>query len=147
MKFIYIDYNSLKQLAKKLSDKIEKKYDKIIIITKWWLHLGYYIADNLKIRNIQTINIETRSEWQTQPKIYWNIPVVEKGERVLIVDDLIDSWKTFNIIKSLYKDIDFATLFVKKKFIEENPLITDQMNIYYIDHQWEYERLTFYYER
>ncbi len=91
-----------------------KTYDLILCITKWWMHLSYHLADKLGIKDIRTFCCASYLDNNQQSDLHIIYePMIEIGKRVLIVDDLIDSGKTLNIITAKYPTADVAVLLIK----------------------------------
>jgi len=116
---IIVKHNEIKYKCKELVNRIEKdckNYDLIVCITNWWLIPTYYIAKHLKINSVECLNINSYKD-----TIQWEIidnTVFKKDfsdKRVLLVDDLVDSWETIQYILDNYKfkEIDIAVLFHK----------------------------------
>lgn len=110
----------LKDDAKRLAAKVrssEIRFDVILVVTKWGLHLGYYMAALLGIKDIRTINISSY-DWErcVMLRDFTNHDHNFWGKAVLVVDDLIDSWGTLDYIESLLKDrcyMNYAVLYKK----------------------------------
>lgn len=118
----YVSYEELQKHCILLAEKITKsdyKPDMIVSITRWWLLSAYFLADLLGVRSIETINIfsydgERAGELRDATKI----PKDFTDFTVLLVDDLIDSWKTMKYILDQYTfnplAVKIATIFCKK---------------------------------
>lgn len=128
-----ITYQEIKKLCNELIWKIlinNYSFTHLVLVTKWALIPWYFLADWLKIRHIQTINIKSYFfEKQTELKDYTTTESkFDKNSKVLIFDDLTDTWDTLNYIRKNYIekkwkwiDIKTACLFVKErsKFIPD----------------------------
>lgn len=91
-----------------------KTYDLILCITKWWMHLSYHLADKLGIKDIRTFCCASYLDDHQQSDLHiYHEPTIESGKRILIVDDLIDSGHTLNIITAKYPTADIAVLMSK----------------------------------
>lgn len=139
---MFVSEVEFKKYSKLLAEKIKIsgiKYHWIICIAKWWFHLTYYLGKLLKINDIQNINIHSY-KWHMFGRIRdctrW-LNLKEK-KRYLLVDDLMDSWKTIEYINRKYWDFDTAVIFVKWR--EHNPT-------YYIEETDKEEWINFYYEQ
>jgi hypoxanthine phosphoribosyltransferase len=68
--------------------------------------------------------------------------VLDNNKKYLVVDDLVDSWKTIELIKKKYwsccRKLDIATLYHKGKTTTPN---------YFIKKMSRSERIEFYYEK
>jgi len=91
----------------------------IVSITRWWLLSAYFLADLLGVKSIETINISSRDGTSSGDiKDSTKIPKDFTDFRALIVDDLVDSWKTMKYILDRYTfnplETKIATIFCKK---------------------------------
>jgi len=116
------------------------EYDWIICVTWWGLHLTYYLSKLLGIKNIQNINVSSY-EWKKNKRIKnyteW-IMINCRFNKYLVVDDLVDTWKTIRYIrKKFWTNTDVATLYHKNKCPKP---------AYYVKEISPKERITFYYE-
>lgn len=141
---IKIDSNTFQSDAYNLAEKILEswqKYDWLIIVARWGLHLWYYLADKLENRNIQVFSIETPHSHKLEEYIVHSKPVFEKGKKYLLVDDLIDSWKTLKFVEQNYDfEYDIAVLYIKPENIyQTNKKIFSVKNL---PQEW----IDFYYE-
>lgn len=140
---IKIDSQTFQQDAYSLASKIKQdweKYDGLIIIARWGLHLGYYLADKLKNRNIQILSIETPYSHHHEGYIVHSEPSFVKWKKYLFIDDLIDSGYTLKYIEKNYQvDYDIAVLYIKpantyqteKKIFSVKNLPQDWIDFYY----------------
>ena len=97
-----------------------KKYDAILCVTKGWMHLAYYLADVLKIKNIRTYCCSSymtdNNQWAMN--VYYQPDLADLHDaNILVVDDLIDSGKTLQHIWEAYPEynLDVAVLYTKEK--------------------------------
>jgi len=135
----------LKKQCRELAKRIEKKwnkYDLILTVTKGWLIPTYYIADYLWIKYIEVLNINTYEDnerWEIKDLTLFSKDFSKKS--VLLIDDLVDTWYTIDIIKKKYdfKELDIATLYHKEWSI----IYPDICYMYNIN---EWERIEFEYE-
>lgn len=119
------------------------KYYWLICITWWWLHLAYYLSKILKIKKIQNLNISSYSgRYYSRIKDITDWIELKKDKKYLIVDDLIDSWKTVELVLKKYswlcRQLDIATLYHKWKAKSPD---------YFIKEVSPKERIEFYYEK
>ena len=131
-----ISYEDLEQKCVLLAEKIiqsEYKPNMIISITRGGLLSAYFLADSLKIKCIETINISSYLEGISEEiKDETKFAKDFSAFKCLIVDDLVDSGKTMEYILSHYKFspdyVKIATIFAKEKsrlmpdfFVEKVP--------------------------
>ena len=78
------------------------------------MHLSYHLADKLNIKDIRTFCCASYTDDQQRSDLHiYYEPTIESGRQVLIVDDLIDSGNTLNIISAKYPTADIAVLMMK----------------------------------
>ena len=108
MKKVYLSYHDIHTDCIKLAKIIKKKYNpkKLVIISKGGLIPGSIIAHYLEIEDINIISIR-------------NVEEIKSLEKIIVVDDLINTGKTAEIIK---KNIPNSKLVVlnNKKSIKKN---------------------------
>jgi len=129
-------------LARIIKD-IGPKYHAILCVTGWWLHLAYYVSKILKIKKIQNLNISSYSgRYHSRIRDLTEELSLDDSKKYLVIDDLVDSWKTMELIKKKYEHhcykMDFATLYHKGKADKPN---------YYLREYDKDDWITFYYEQ
>lgn len=93
------------------------KYEWIVVIARGGMHLGYFLAASLWIRNIQILSIQTPHS-NVENYIIHSKPSLQLKNRYLFVDDLIDSGGTLDFILREYSDYkrDFAVQFIHEQY-------------------------------
>jgi xanthine phosphoribosyltransferase len=90
----------------------------VVAITRGGMAPAMIVARELDIRTVDTISIKSYNH-QTQAE-----PVVIKapdaammgdGTGILVIDDLVDSGKTLEVVHRLYPKAHFATVYAKPK--------------------------------
>ncbi len=88
----------------------------VVAITRGGMAPAMIVSRELDIRTVETISIKsydhrTRSEAKIlkQP----DPGLMGDGEGILIVDDLVDSGKTLQLVRELYPKAHFATVYAK----------------------------------
>lgn len=94
------------------------KYDKIMCISRGGVFVGGMVAHMLKMRNLTTIALKLYDlEDKTTDVVELSSPdLPPPGARLLVVDDLLDSGRTYAYIHDKWADkykIDFAVLYDK----------------------------------
>ena len=90
----------------------------VVAITRGGMAPAMIVARELDIRTVDTISIKSY-DWQTQTgeALVLKAPGPEvmgpEGEGVLIVDDLVDTGKTLEVVRKLYPKAHFATVYAK----------------------------------
>ena len=88
----------------------------VVGITRGGLVPAMIVARELDIRVVDTISVKSYNNQDRSEAIVTKFPQAEllgDGEGVLIVDDLVDSGKTLELVRSLYPKAHFATVYAK----------------------------------
>lgn len=117
-KFVSYDYTSF--IVDLLEQRVAKDYDFIVGIGRGGLIPATMLAYKLKKKvigfGIQTYEGMTQTGDYT---IYQPLTIPTKSAKILVVDDICDTGRTFNIIRELYDEpnnhltFEFASLFVR----------------------------------
>jgi xanthine phosphoribosyltransferase len=90
----------------------------VVAITRGGMAPAMIVARELGIRIVDTISVKSYDHQdQTEAKVL-NAPdkaMMGDGTGVLIVDDLVDSGKTLELVRSLFPKAHFATVYAKPK--------------------------------
>lgn len=89
----------------------------VVGITRGGLVPAMIVARELDIRRVDTISIKSYNH-QTQGSVPQVIKAPQAdlmgdGTGILIVDDLVDSGKTLEVVRNLYPNAHFATVYAK----------------------------------
>jgi xanthine phosphoribosyltransferase len=110
-----------------------KKYnpDAIVCVARGGLTLGHFLSEILNIRQIYSLNsIHYDFEKKLDTIKVFNLPNLSDKNRVLLVDDIVDSGETFltilNILRAKYKNCDFKTVTI---FYKTTALIIPDFSI------------------
>ena len=93
-------------------------FDSIVCITRGGLVPAAIVARELNVRMIETVcvasyhNYKNQGELQIIKTIMPEI-LATQGERVLIVDDLVDTGKTAKVVREILPKAHFATVYAK----------------------------------
>ena len=114
-----VSYEYISFIVDLLEQRVRTDYDFIVGVGRGGLIPATMLAYKLK-KKVISFGINTYNDMIQTDKyvIYQPIPVPTKQSRILVVDDICDTGKTFNIIRDIYNkenhlDIEFASLFVK----------------------------------
>ncbi len=102
-------------LAWRLAEK--GPFDTVVAITRGGLVPAAVVARELDIRNIETVCIASY-DYGRQGEMNVIKPVSgglleRKGERVLVVDDLVDTGRTAKVVREMLPEAHFATVYAK----------------------------------
>ena len=108
-------HRDAKALAWRLLD--HDFYKGIVAITRGGMAPAMIVARELDIRTVDTISVKSYDhQEQTEPKVI-KAPNAEMmgadGAGVLIVDDLVDTGKTLELVRRLYPAAHYATVYAK----------------------------------
>jgi len=95
----------------------------VVAITRGGMAPAMIVARELDIRTVDTISVKSYHSGGGIPDQQRDAEVLKSpdaevmgdGEGVLIVDDLVDSGKTLELVRSLYPKAHFATVYAKPK--------------------------------
>lgn len=126
IRYLFVTWKEYQLLAQQLAETIlagPKKYDEIVAISRGGLTLGHMLSDFLQLP-VSTFAIQSYSDIQTQGtmKITQELGKSIEGKRVLLVDDVSDSGKTFERASAyleIYKPAEVTTvaMFLKPKSV------------------------------
>ena len=144
MKKLYYSYEMLKNDTFELLNLCKNfKEDAILGVSRGGLTLSHLMSQALNQRNLFIINaISYNKKEQKDIVEIFNIPNLSGFNKVLIVDDIIDSGKTIKDVISLlnktYPNIEFkiATLFYKEDALVKPDFSVNKTDIW-IEFFWE----------
>jgi len=111
-------HRNAKALAWKLLDKSpcdDKKWKGIIAITRGGMVPACIIARELEVLNIETFCITSYNVKEQSETVILKMPdtVDNEGEGWLIIDDLVDTGKTFELARKHYPRAHYACIYTK----------------------------------
>ena len=90
----------------------------IVAITRGGMAPAMIIARELDVRTVDTISIKSYDHQdQLDAKVlkHPDADMMGDGTGILIIDDLVDSGKTLEVVRALYPNAHFATVYAKPK--------------------------------
>ena len=90
----------------------------VVAITRGGMAPAMIVARELDIRTVDTISVKSYNhQEQSQPKVIKepDMSVVGDGTGVLIIDDLVDTGKTLEVVRALMPKAHVATVYAKPK--------------------------------
>ena len=130
-----------KALAWKLHEK-NKNWKGIIAITRGGMVPACIVARELEILNIETFCITSYDvKEQSTTKILKKPETVDnEGEGWLVIDDLVDTGKTFEIAREHYPKAHYACIYVKPLGLKQtDTYITDFTQDTWVHFPWDME--------
>ncbi|MFC0279508.1 xanthine phosphoribosyltransferase [Falsigemmobacter intermedius] len=88
----------------------------VVGITRGGLVPAMIVSRELNIRVVDTISVKSYSHQDRAEAVVTKAPQADllgDGEGILIVDDLVDSGKTIELVRRLYPKAHFATVYAK----------------------------------
>ncbi len=122
-KGFHVSWDQLHRDARALAWRLDGKspeadgaWKAVIAITRGGMAPAMIIARELDIRLVDTISIKSYShQTQTEAKVI-KAPDMERfgdGEGVLIIDDLVDTGRTLEVVRALLPKAHIATVYAK----------------------------------
>ncbi len=90
----------------------------IVAITRGGMAPAMIVARELDVRTVDTISVQSyHHQDQGEAKVLKapDSKVMGDGTGILVVDDLVDSGKTLELVRKLYPKAHFATVYAKPK--------------------------------
>jgi len=90
----------------------------VVAITRGGMAPAMIVARELDIRVIDTISVRSYEHQSQTAAAVLKAPdaaLMGDGEGILVVDDLVDSGKTLELVRSLYPKAHLATVYAKPK--------------------------------
>ena len=115
---VYVTWDEFHQDVKELCSKIQErgKFNKIIAVSRGGLAPACIASYILDIRNTDVVNILSYDDDQMRDDSKIELTTkIEADSNTLVIDDLSDSGRTFNILKKLYPSAIFAAVYAKEK--------------------------------
>ena len=120
----HISWDQIHRDSRALAWRLEKKgpfdgeWSAVVAITRGGMVPAMIIARELDIRVVDTISVKSYDhQSQSAAKILKspNTELMGNGKGILIIDDLVDSGRTLEIVKELYPEAHYATIYAKPK--------------------------------
>ncbi len=96
----------------------DRSWKGIVAVTRGGLVPAAILARNLDIKLIETVCVSSyddRTDTQAKATILKGLPEGDDGEGWLVVDDLIDTGHTVQIIRKMFPKAYYATVYAKSK--------------------------------
>jgi len=122
----YYPYQEFRQDLKTLTQKIDQSFDTLIPISRGGLSMGQMLGEFYNIREVYAINTIGYEGTQKLDEVrVFHVPDLSKAQKVLVVDDIVDSGDTLvevlKVLKEQYPRVEFltASIFYKPTAIME----------------------------
>ncbi|MSU90943.1 xanthine phosphoribosyltransferase [Rhodobacteraceae bacterium 2CG4] len=124
-KGFHISWDQIHRDARALAWRLEKEgpgpggeWRAVVAITRGGMAPAMIVARELDIRTVDTISVKSYDhQTQSEARVLKSpdAALMGDGEGVLIVDDLVDSGRTLELVRQLYPKAHFATIYAKPK--------------------------------
>jgi len=114
-------HRDARALAWRLQDKAPQEggeWRAVVAITRGGMVPAMIVARELDIRTIDTISVKSYRKGEQGELQVLKAPdaaMMGNGEGVLVVDDLVDSGRTLELVRQMYPKAHFATVYAKPK--------------------------------
>lgn len=123
-KGFHISWDQIHRDSRALAWRLEKQgpfngeWSAVVAITRGGMVPAMIIARELDVRVVDTISVKSYDhQSQSAAKILKSPDntLMKNGKGILIIDDLVDSGRTLEIVKNLYPEAHYATIYAKPK--------------------------------
>ncbi len=119
----------------------EGNWRAVVAITRGGMAPAMIVARELDIRTVDTISVKSYNHQNQAEARVLKAPdaaMMGDGDGILVVDDLVDSGKTLELVRSLYPKAHFATVYAKPKGKPQvNTYITEVSQDTWIFFPWD----------
>ncbi|MDP4033371.1 MAG: xanthine phosphoribosyltransferase [Pseudorhodobacter sp.] len=121
-KGFHVSWDQIHRDARALAWRLDGKgpdngnWKAVVGITRGGLVPAMIVARELDIRVVDTVSVKSYNhQSQTEPRVikFPQAELMGDGSGILIVDDLVDSGKTLEVVRALYPRAHFATVYAK----------------------------------
>ncbi|PRX35144.1 xanthine phosphoribosyltransferase [Meinhardsimonia xiamenensis] len=113
----------------------------IVAVTRGGMAPAMIVARELDIRIVDTISVKSYNHQERSEAVVLKSPdreLMGDGEGVLIIDDLVDTGKTLELVRKLYPKAHFATVYAKPAGREQvDTFITEVSQDTWIFFPWD----------
>ena len=124
-KGFHVSWDQIHRDSRALAWRLDKQgpmegggWKAVVAITRGGMAPAMIVARELDIRTVDTISVKSYNhQAQTEPKVIKapDAGMMGDGTGILVVDDLVDTGKTLELVRRLYPRAHFATVYAKPK--------------------------------
>ncbi|QIE54740.1 xanthine phosphoribosyltransferase [Pikeienuella piscinae] len=124
-KGFHISWDQIHRDSRALAWRLEQQgplaggaWKAVVAITRGGMVPACIIARELNVRVVDTISVKSYDNQTQEATEVLKSPdpvMMGDGEGVLVIDDLVDSGKTLEVVRALYPKAHFATVYAKPK--------------------------------
>jgi xanthine phosphoribosyltransferase len=122
-KGFHVSWDQIHRDSRALAWRLDKRgpleggaWKAVVAITRGGMAPAMIVSRELDIRTVDTISVKSYNhQAQTEPKVIKapDAAMMGDGTGILIVDDLVDTGKTLELVRRLYPKAHFATVYAK----------------------------------
>lgn len=116
-KGFHVSWDQLHRDARALAWRLDgRDWRAVVAVTRGGLVPAMIVARELDLRTIDTISVRSYHRQEQGGLEVLKAPDPElmgDGEDILVVDDLVDSGRTLEVVRSMYPKAHFATVYAK----------------------------------
>lgn len=123
-KGFHVSWDQIHRDARALAWRLDGKgpdngsWRAIVAITRGGMAPAMIVARELDVRTVDTISVKSydhQSQSKAQVLKSPDADMMGDGTGILVIDDLVDSGKTLELVRELYPRAHFATVYAKPK--------------------------------
>lgn len=125
-KGFHISWDQMHRDSRALAWRLDKRgpeadgaWKAVVAITRGGMVPACIIARELNVRVVDTISVKSYDNQTQAEAIVLKAPdadlMGQDGEGILVIDDLVDSGRTLEVVRKLYPKAHFATVYAKPK--------------------------------
>jgi xanthine phosphoribosyltransferase len=122
-KGFHVSWDQIHRDSRALAWRLDKRgplegggWKAVVAITRGGMAPAMIVSRELDIRTVDTISVKSYNhQAQTEPKVIKapDAEMMGDGTGILVVDDLVDTGKTLELVRRLYPKAHFATVYAK----------------------------------
>jgi xanthine phosphoribosyltransferase len=122
-KGFHVSWDQIHRDSRALAWRLDKQgpleggaWKAVVAITRGGMAPAMIVSRELDIRTVDTISVKSYNhQAQTEPKVIKapDEAMMGDGTGILVVDDLVDTGKTLELVRKLYPKAHFATVYAK----------------------------------
>ena len=125
-KGFHVSWDQLHRDARALAWRLDgRDWRAVVAITRGGLVPAMIVARELDIRTIDTISVKSYHKQEQGGLKVLKSPdpaLMGDGEGILVIDDLVDSGRTLELVRQMYPKAHFGTVYAKPK---GKPMVQD----------------------
>jgi len=125
-KGFHISWDQMHRDSRALAWRLDKRgpeadggWKAVVAITRGGMVPACIIARELNVRVVDTISVKSYDNQTQAEAVVLKAPDAAlmggDGEGILVIDDLVDSGRTLEVVRSLYPKAHYATVYAKPK--------------------------------